>query len=143
MLLTALKQVENSLPKILAHLRVPDLPDTTNFIENLNQDLERLPTFKRRMMTIAGAQRAADYRTFRHNYRLFPKHAGQLRKKHATYRSLLADDPSDRSLRGMGTFFKYEWEKLNAWEGKYHAFWSKYPAKIQLVGNKQDGKGHH
>ena len=142
-LLTALKQVENSLPKILAHLRVQDVPDTNNFVENLNQDLERMLTFKRRMMTLGGAQRAADYRTFRHNYRLFPKHADKLRKKYSTYRSLLADDPADLSLRGMGNYFKFEWERFNKWEGKYHAFWTQYLARSQLGGHLRDGKGHH
>jgi hypothetical protein len=129
-LATALRQVEESLPKILAHLRDPDLPATNNRGENFHQRLEYLPTFKHRMMTPAGAQRAADYRVFACNYRQFAEHAGRLRQKQATFRGLVRDDRSDPALRGMGTFFKFEWEKLNAWFGKYHAFWSRYLARI-------------
>ncbi len=54
LLLVALQQVEVSLPKILVHLRDPDLPATNNKIENFNQRLENLPTFKRSMQTIPG-----------------------------------------------------------------------------------------
>ncbi len=127
-LLVALKQVENSLPKILAHLRIPDLPATNNGVENFNQELEYFPTFKRRQMTLAGAQRVADYRTFGHNFGRFAGHVARLRKQRAAFKALVADNPSDLNFRGMGNYFAWEFKNLDLWHGEYLAFWNKYLA---------------
>jgi len=127
-LLVALRQLEISLPKILAHLRDPDLPATNNKVENFNQRLENLPTFKRRMMTIPGAQRAADYGAFGHNFGRFAAHVARLRQQRANFKALLAHDPSDKTLRGMGTFFSWAFEKLDQSHRQYLAFWNKHLA---------------
>ncbi len=127
-LLVALKQVENSLPKILAHLRIPDLPATNNGLENFHQELEYLPTFKRRQMTHAGAQRAADYRTFGHNFGRFASHVARLRQQRAAFKALLADNPSDHNFRGMSNYFAWEFKNLDSWHGEYLAFWNKHLA---------------
>jgi transposase-like protein len=127
-LLVALRQVEISLSKILAHLRDPDLPATNNKVENFNQRLEYLPTFKRRMMTLPGAQRAADYGAFGHNFGRFAAHVSRLRKQRAEFKALLAGDPGDRTLRGMSTYFSWEFAKLDQSHRQYLAFWNKYLA---------------
>jgi len=125
-LLVAFRQVEASLPKVLAHLRDPDLPATNNKVENFHQRLEYLPIFKRRMKTIPHAQRAADYSSFGHNLGQFTPHVARLRQHRAAFKALLAANPSDRALHGMSTFFSWEFKKLDQAHQQYLAFWNKY-----------------
>jgi len=56
------KKIEASLPKIIEHLRDPNLPSTNNKTENFNRELQYFLSLKHQMMSIQGAQRVVDYR---------------------------------------------------------------------------------
>ena len=129
-LLTALKQLESWLPKIIAHQRNPFIPTTNNLLEGFHKKYTYYPSFKRNMMTSEGAQRILDYRVFRHNFGKFPEHIEVMQTKYEEFKIILTEIPNKRVMAGHHHCFKSEFRKLDKWFGNYQQLWNQYFAIV-------------
>lgn len=125
-LLTALKQIEGWLPKIIAHQRDSNLASTNNLIEGQYKKYKYYPSFKRNMMTPEGAQRVLDNRVYKHNFEGFPAYIESVESKYKEYRADLTKFPRDPSLKGQGRHFTSKLSKLKRWFGSYNQLWTQY-----------------
>lgn len=122
------KDIEASLPKIIAWQRDPRIPKTNNKMENSHQHIEYYRSFKRRMRTIDGGQRVADYRVFDKNFALFPAHVDKIWQKRCEWKVNLLEEPYDGIACGAISYYFREINRLNRWYGNYCAFWEQYLA---------------
>lgn len=129
-LLIALKHINAWLPKIAAHRSDPNLSATNNILESFHRKFGCYAPFKRRMMTVRGAQRISDFCRFHHNFGRFFEYFEEFQSQFDAYRALLADWSSDPSLKGMGTYFSYKKLNLKRWFGEYLGIWNEYFVKI-------------
>ncbi|MBN2152296.1 MAG: hypothetical protein JW839_12670 [Candidatus Lokiarchaeota archaeon] len=120
------KDIETSLPKIIAWQRDPRIPKTNNKMENSHQHIEYYPSFKRRMMTIGGGQRVASYRVYNRNFSLFPAYIDKVWKKRCEWKARLLEDHRDPDARSAIMYYYYEAGHLNQWYGEYSAIWEQY-----------------
>lgn len=129
-LLTALKQLESWLPKIIAHQKNPFIPTTNNLLEGFHKKYTYYPSFKRHMITLEGVQRILDYRVFRHNFRRFPEYKLQFEAKFEEFKTILSELSDKRAMSAQHRYFQAEFKKLNEWYGNYRELWQQYFAKI-------------
>ncbi|MFX1257232.1 MAG: hypothetical protein ACFFAN_05210 [Promethearchaeota archaeon] len=125
-LLTAFKQLEGWLPKLIAHQRNPFIPTTNNLLESFHKKYTYYPSFKRNMKTLRGAQRVLDYRVFRHNFGRFPIHRTHLERKYEEWRVLVKETSNHPTLRGAGMYFKAQFNHLDKWYGNYKRLWDEF-----------------
>nr|MDO8113895.1 hypothetical protein [Candidatus Sigynarchaeota archaeon] len=85
-------------------------------------------SFKRRMRTIDGGQRVADYRVFDKNFALFPAHVDKIWQKRCEWKVNLLEEPYDGIACGAISYYYREINRLNRWYGNYCAFWEQYLA---------------
>ena len=125
-LLTAVKQLESWLPKIIAHQKNPSIPTTNNLLESFHKKYTYYPSFKKHMMTIDGAQRILDYRVFRHNFGRFPVHKKMFETKFEEFKVILSELPDKRVMSAQHRYFQAEFRKLDRWFGKYQEIWGEF-----------------
>jgi hypothetical protein len=125
-LIRCFMDIEASLSKIIAWQRDPRIPKTNNKMENSHQHIEYYRSFKHRMMTMAGAQRVADFRVFDLNFSLFPAYIDKVWEKRCEWKGRLMEDGNDHDVRSALTYYYYEMEHLNQWYGEYSEFWEQY-----------------
>lgn len=118
--------IESKLPQIIAWQRDPFIERTNNKCENFHQRLQYYPTFKRRMMSLAGAQFVADSRVFFHNIRQIPLYFEKLQQRKEQYKAWSRETPRDPSLAGCPPYFHYEGKRVMTMFEKYEAFWEHY-----------------
>lgn len=122
------KKIEASLPKIIEHLRDPNLPSTNNKIENFNRELQYFLSLKHQMMTIQGAQRVVDYRVFRHNFRQFPIQILKFQHQFQKHKHNVQEFPKDYTMKGVVNYFKFKFKKLDLTFSKYQTFFNEFLA---------------
>jgi len=122
------KNIEASLPKIIACQRDIRIPRTNNKMENSHQHIEYYPSFKHRMMSSTGAQRVSDYRIFDLNFSLFPSYINKIWKKRNEMKVYYMENSRDRNALGALVHYASETKRLSRWYGEYSNFWERYLA---------------
>ncbi|WP_371806386.1 hypothetical protein [Candidatus Lokiarchaeum ossiferum] len=131
------QRLEAQLPRLLNHLRDPNIPLTNNKLENKNQYLERNPSLKYHMKSFVGAQRVVNYRTFKNNLSNLLHNKIRLNHKYQRWRMMLKETPHTEGTCGQGRHFQAEFKKLERIKEIYLAFWQRYIAILGFGTKKR------
>lgn len=129
-LTNAIRQLHSRKEKILAYNTNHRLDGSNYLVESQNWHFERYRPFKRNMMTIAGAQRVADYCRFEYNLRQFPKIFSNLSEQFDEISYLLANYEYDPKVNGRRISLCARERHYTKWFGEYTQVWNNYFAKI-------------